>query len=113
VGFKRWSNPADITGVMAPVQSGGYGDEGANRVSEIPRATASSGGALPGTGGLGRDSVALTGTEALAGALAQTPEARSAQVAQASALVADGMYPPLVLIAKLSVLFAGQLIGKG
>ena len=60
---------------------------------------------------LGRDTASLSSAGELTQALAQTPEVRSEEVARATALVQDTSYPPQVLIQKLSVLFAGKLLG--
>ena len=68
---------------------------------------------MSGAADFGGDTVTLTATDTLAGMLAGVPEARAERVTQAIASVADVSYPPLVLIEKLSMLFACQLLGGG
>ncbi len=58
---------------------------------------------------LGQDNLALTSTDSLDTALAQTPAVRAEKVAEAKKLVLDTSYPPEELINKLSALLASQI----
>jgi hypothetical protein len=55
---------------------------------------------------LGQDQVALSTTDSLNRALAQTPDVRADKVAEAKKLVSDTSYPPTVIIRKISELLA-------
>jgi anti-sigma28 factor (negative regulator of flagellin synthesis) len=54
------------------------------------------------------DKLALTSSDNLTRALAQTPEVRAEKVAEAKALIQDGSYPPEAIIRKISALLAIQ-----
>jgi len=58
---------------------------------------------------IGQDDLSLSKTDSLDSALRQTPDSRADTVANASALLNDATYPPLVLIHKLSSLLAIHL----
>jgi hypothetical protein len=62
---------------------------------------------------MGQDKVAITNTDTLNRALAQTPETRADKVAEARALLQTGSYPPAVIIRKISALLAIQINSRG
>jgi hypothetical protein len=55
------------------------------------------------------DSTSFQGTDAVNGALQQTPDVRPEAVSQARALINDAQYPPLSTIRTISQLLAGNL----
>ena len=55
---------------------------------------------------MGQDNLSLVTTDTLDSELQQTPDTRADKVAEATALLSDSTYPPLVLIRKISNLLA-------
>lgn len=78
---------------------------GTNPLQSVPGRTPATAPANPKVG----DAASFQETDAVNGALLQTPEVRPEAVARARALIADVQYPPLSTVNAISNLFAANL----